>query len=90
MPPAGAVQQGRRKLIEWFEGSIAGRGVDFELFDLESDISEQRNIAGTNPALARKLQSELASWGERVGAQMPSATAQRSAPLIEDVNQPTR
>ncbi len=90
MPPAGAVRQGRYKLIEWFEGSIAGRGTDFELFDLESDISEKRNIAGTDSALARKLRSKLSSWRERVGAQMPSAAVRHASPKIEFPIEQTR
>ena len=71
MVPAGAVRRGRYKLIEWFEGSVAGEGNAFELFDLESDISEARNLADTHRKLADKLKAELRFWRSRVGAQMP-------------------
>lgn len=90
MPPAGAIRQGRYKLIELFEGTIASRGADFEVFDLESDISERSNFAGTQPELARKLRSELASWRQRVGAQMPTPAAPRTVPIVEDRSEQTR
>ena len=73
MPPAGAIRQGHYKLIEWFEGSIAGRDTDFELFDLESDISETKNLSSSRPELAARLRADLVAWRERVGAQMPVA-----------------
>ena len=71
MRPAGAVRRGRFKLIEWFEGSVAGSGTAFELFDLESDPSETRNLAESQPDMADELKTALRSWRERVGAQMP-------------------
>ena len=71
MLPAGAVRRGRFKLIEWFEGSVAGSGTAFELFDLESDPSETRNLAESQPDMADELKTALNSWRERVGAQMP-------------------
>ena len=67
----GAIRRGRYKLIEWFEGSVAGEGVAFELFDLEADISETRNLRDSHPELAAELKAELRAWRERSGAQMP-------------------
>ena len=72
MVPAGAVRRGRYKLIEWYEGSVAGRGTAFELFDLEADISETNNLVLERPKLAKELEAELRVWRKQVGAQMPT------------------
>lgn len=77
MVPAGAIRQGPYKLIEWFEGTVAGQGVEIELFDLSMDSSEQLNLRASKPALARALLEDLRDWRERVGAQMPSASIAR-------------
>lgn len=74
MVPAGAIRQGRYKLIEWFEGTVAGRGIEIELFDLSMDRSEQRGLSASKPALARELLENLRDWRQRVGAQMPTAS----------------
>jgi arylsulfatase A-like enzyme len=60
-----AVRKGRFKLIERFDdGSL-------ELFDLEKDIGEARNLAKELPDVAERLAKELRSWREKVGAEMP-------------------
>ncbi|MBT4866171.1 MAG: sulfatase, partial [Planctomycetaceae bacterium] len=41
--PAGAIRQGRYKLIEFFENN------QLKLYDLQEDISERHNLAETNP-----------------------------------------
>ena len=72
MVPAGAVRSGRYKLIEWFEGTVAGEGKEFELFDLESDLRERQNLIDAQPEQAGQLKSTLIAWRHRVGAQMPT------------------
>ena len=63
--PAGAVRQGRYKLIEWFEsGSV-------ELYDLAADPAEATDLAPVQPAKARELRELLARWRAEVGARMP-------------------
>jgi len=63
--PAGAVRQGRFKLIEWFEsGSV-------ELYDLAADSGESVDLAGAEPQRARALREVLARWRAEVGARMP-------------------
>ncbi|MEW4526316.1 sulfatase [Maioricimonas sp. JC845] len=63
--PAGAIRAGDWKLIEYFEdGSV-------ELFNLEEDISESRNVAGQYPDRAESLKRQLAQWRESVDARMP-------------------
>lgn len=75
--PAGAVRSGRYKLIEWFEQSIDGPEAPgaLQLFDLETDISEQRDLAPSRPELARQLYEKLAGWRKQVGAQMMTRNA---------------
>lgn len=63
--PSGAVRVGRYKLIEWFEdGSI-------ELYDLEADASETKNIVAIKPDTADKLLRLLHDWRTEIGAEMP-------------------
>lgn len=71
MVPAGAVRRGRFKLIEWFEGTVAGSGRKYELFDLLEDISEAHDLAGSRPEITGHLRADLEAWRSRVGAQMP-------------------
>jgi arylsulfatase A-like enzyme len=69
--PGGAIRAGRWKLIERYEnGSL-------ELYDLETDIGEQRNLATERPELAAELARRLAEWRARVGAQMPEPSPER-------------
>jgi arylsulfatase A-like enzyme len=64
--PAGAVRQGRWKLVEQYEdGTI-------ELFDLESDPGETDNLASSHPDRADDLRRKLHLWRDSVGAQMPT------------------
>ena len=63
--PAGAVRDGQWKLVEQYEdGSL-------ELFDLSTDIGEEKNIAAAQPNVADDLKKKLADWRTSVGAQMP-------------------
>jgi len=64
--PAGAIRAGDFKLIEFFDdGSL-------ELYNLEEDLGETKNLTAEKPGLAAKLQKQLAAWRERVGARMPT------------------
>jgi arylsulfatase A len=70
--PAGAIRQGRYKLIEWFEKSIDGVQTDgaIELYDLEKDLNEQNDLSRQKPQLAAELYVKLKNWQKSVGAQM--------------------
>jgi hypothetical protein len=59
------VRAGRHKLIEWYED---GR---LELYDLEADPGERKDLAAGEPARAAALRDELHAWLERSGAQRP-------------------
>lgn len=71
LAPSGAIRVGRYKLIEWFDRSIGGAqdGPAFELYDLESDPSEQHNLAAQEPARTSELAARLRNWRREVGAQ---------------------
>ncbi len=64
--PACAIRDGRYKLIEWLED---GRT---EVFDLEADIGERKNLVQSQPVLAKHLRDKLVAWRAAVDAQMPS------------------
>ena len=62
----GAMRSDKWKLIEHFDdGSL-------ELFDLEADLSERKNLAATRPKIAQQLQAQLAAWREDCNAAMPN------------------
>lgn len=63
--PAGAVIDGRYKLIEFFEDG------NVEVYDLKSDLSETRDLSKSRPALKKRLLQELHEWQKEVGAKMP-------------------
>jgi len=69
--PSGAIRKGQYKLIEWFEQSIHGFDTEgaVELFDLENDIGEKRNILQENKDTAKELYKQLGEWRKQVGAQ---------------------
>jgi arylsulfatase A-like enzyme len=63
--PYGAIRAGNWKFIEYYDGTPS------ELFDLASDLAEERNLAAKEPARAAELAARLAQWRSEVGAQMP-------------------
>jgi arylsulfatase A len=63
--PSGAIRMGNFKLIEFFDD---GR---LELYDLENDVGETRNLADAMPDKAKQLQQMLVDWRQRVNARMP-------------------
>ncbi len=67
--PAGAMREGKYKLIEWFEQSKTGEDGALELFDLESDLGERHNLAAEKPELANRMFEKLKKWRKEVGAQ---------------------
>lgn len=64
--PSSAVRQGNWKLIEFFETGKA------ELYDLSSDPSENKDLAETNPEIAKELLQTLHDWQKETGAAIPS------------------
>lgn len=64
--PASAVRDGNWKLIHWY---VDDR---YELFNLESDISEKLNVINKYPHEAAKLKAELQQWLEKEKALYPA------------------
>jgi arylsulfatase A len=82
-PPGAAIRNGKWKLIEWYEKSILDNGESpFELYDLENDISESKNLADSMKTLTLKLSGELQEWRRKVNAQMPVPNVKY---LVEEV-----
>jgi arylsulfatase A-like enzyme len=64
--PASAIREGGWKLVECLEdGSI-------ELFDLQHDAGETKNLAESEPERAADLRNKLHAWRESSGARMPA------------------
>ena len=63
--PAGAIREGRWKLVEWFEDG------EVWLFDLESDPGETRNVGDDHPETRERLLSRLQGWRLGIDAPMP-------------------
>ena len=63
--PGSSVRYGKWKLIEFFED------MHTELYNLESDPSEARNLAEINPDKRDELRQMLHSWRESICAKIP-------------------
>ena len=64
--PCAAVRQGDWKLIEWFED------LRVELYNLEDDLSETRDLANQEPRRVEQLRDALHAWQREVGAKFPA------------------
>jgi arylsulfatase A-like enzyme len=61
--PAGAIRDGRWKLVEHYDDERV------ELFDLERDFIESKDLSAAEPARAAALRKRLRDWRLSVGAQ---------------------
>lgn len=66
--PGGAIIEGKYKLIEWYEGSIAGYGKPYTLYDLDNDVDESDDQSLEQPDVVARMAGELKAWRKRVGA----------------------
>jgi arylsulfatase A-like enzyme len=66
--PFGAVRAADWKAIEFYED------MRIELYNLQDDPGETRDLAGANPSKVEELRTLLHRWRESVGAQMPAAS----------------
>jgi arylsulfatase A-like enzyme len=62
--PGGAVRHKNFKLIEYYENGTV------QLFDLDKDIGELRDISKENPAKTNELRNMLHAWRKSVQAKM--------------------
>jgi hypothetical protein len=52
-----------------------------ELYNLRDDISEQHNLAASQPEKTKELHAKMVAWREAIHAPMPTPnTEQREAP----------
>ncbi len=71
MVPGAAIIHENYKLIEWYEKSLTRQPGAFELYNLDTDISETLNLADSMPEKVEELRYMLEYWRFEVGAQMP-------------------
>jgi arylsulfatase A len=64
--PYGAVRSGNWRLVEFYEDDRV------ELYNLEDDPAESRDLAASEPARRDELLAKLRDWRQEVGAQMPT------------------
>ena len=64
--PGAAIRRGDWKLVEWFEDRRV------QLFNVAADLSEEHDLARTEPARADRLRAELHAWQKDVGARFPT------------------
>lgn len=64
--PGSAMRHGKWKLHEYFEDGA------LELYDLEADPGERRNLANANPQRTAELYGILETWRARTGAAVPT------------------
>lgn len=65
--PGSSILKDNWKLIKNYEDN------SFELYNLESDISESNDLSGSKTEKVKELSQELESWLERVDAKLPTA-----------------
>ena len=68
------MRAGRWKLLEFFED---GR---LELYDLESDPGEERDLAAEQPERVNQLHAEMRRWREALDAPVPTEREPRYQP----------
>lgn len=81
--PYGAIRQGNFKLIEFFND------MHVELYDIAGDISEEHDLAASEPARVEQMRSRLHRWREEIGAQMPTPNPQYD-PARPEYNPPPK
>ena len=64
-----AIREGNFKLLRFSDDN------SLELYNLDSDIGEQNNLAPTSPDLANRLAAKLDTWLKERGAQFPTKSA---------------
>ena len=69
--PDLAVRSGRYKLVCEYDGT------DVQLFDLEQDPGETRDVAGMHPDLVDSLKAGLIAWHESMPSDRGAELAHR-------------
>jgi len=63
--PCSVIRSGQWKLHQYFESG------DLELYDLQNDIGESRNLSDERPEITARLLTQLQSWRQDVDAPIP-------------------
>ncbi|MEQ8556501.1 MAG: sulfatase [Cyclobacteriaceae bacterium] len=67
-PPNSIIRKGKWKLIQFLnDGTV-------ELYDLEEDLKESKNLANENVEVARELLAELETWRKENRVPLPNAS----------------
>ena len=61
-----------------------------QLFNLEADPAETRNLASAEPERARALRQTLHDWRAHVGARLPVANPQHDPARAGELGKPGR
>jgi arylsulfatase A-like enzyme len=61
---AGSIRKGNWKLIQFFDKP------EVQLYNLDQDLGEQKDLAQANPNKVKELKTDLASWQATVGAKI--------------------
>ena len=77
--PAGAMREGRWKLVEHYDDGKV------ELFDLNDDRGETRNLAAREAARAADMRARLRDWRTSVGAQENTPNPNWNAELYKQI-----
>ena len=93
--PSAIIREGDWKLIEFFgdwfdpQGRLVP-GARLELYNLRQDISETRNLATEEKAIAKRLQNKLRNWMASIPAEVPTANPNfdPDRQLLETRNKP--
>ncbi len=64
--PSSAIRRGSYKLVEFFEDDHV------ELYNLQDDIGERRDLSQAKPDKTRELRQMLHAWRKEVDAKLPS------------------
>ncbi|MFO0943083.1 MAG: sulfatase [Pirellulales bacterium] len=67
--PVTLIQAGKYKLMEYLED---GR---LELYNLEADIGESKNLVEAEPQMAKSMHERLIAWRKNVNAPMPAVNS---------------
>jgi len=66
----GVIYQGRWKLLVepgWYPQTSQSPGLAYELYDLQNDPAETKNLAAQNPERVKQLEAACIAWQKRCG-----------------------
>lgn len=82
--PSSIIREGDWKLIHYWEDGTN------ELYKLDSDPDEKKNVAGEHPELVEAMSGKLLRWLREVGARYPSPDPEYAADLHRQWEEGTR